>query len=262
MEIADIASLKSQLLSLVPPDGGPINNKRLRELLGCEPDVYEQLRAELVQERVITLGRGRWGTVRRLPDSAFTREATREDPPSLQLPPNTKREADLYPSFLQGLRKWAKDQAWDNHIVKQTAHQGRRSTGGDWTRPDFVVAGYKRFEYTPGVVRDVETFEVKLSTCGIDAVFETAAHSRVATKSYLAIQCSDQELDPDLFERMAAECQRFGVGLLTFVEPEDFTSWDFRVEAVRHEPDPSDLETFVDTQLDQGAQRSLRTWLR
>lgn len=171
-------------------------------------------------------------------------------------------EGKLYPSFLANLNLWAKDQGWLQHIVNQLAFQGRRSTGGTWTRPDFVAIGYRRFDYTPGIVRDIVTFEVKPSVCGVEAIFETAAHSRVATKSYLAIHVPDDDsLTIDL-DRIESECVRFGVGLILFPDNVAYDGWQFRVEPNRQEPDPFNVDEFVTAQIPVNDQAKIRQWVR
>lgn len=240
------------LLAEVPLDGTTISNGRLREVLGWNEDKYRTVRDELVAQGAIRLGPGRGGTVSRVdPQSpvASTRAASRRRP-----------ERELYATYGRGLAKWASNQGWSDHFVEQTAHQGAKKTGGKFTRPDFVVIGFRCYEYTPGKVRDVETIEVKLWPCGIEAVFEAAAHSRCATRSHLAIM-RDRTLGPsdEDLARLEAECQRFGIGLIVLDDPEDPDTWDYRVDAVRQEPDPELLESFLNTQVEQREQ--LRKWL-
>lgn len=249
--------LKEQFLREVPSDGSAIGNKRLRHKLGWELDKYWQVRDELIGAGVLRLGRGRGGAVSRTtPVEPSPTSVSEEKSPQRE----TKRERELYPSFRKGLEKWATDEGWTNHLIEQTAHQGRRNTGGNWTRPDFVVLGVKKYEYTPGIVRDVETFEVKPDLSGIEAVFETAAHSRFATKSYLAIHAIPEDLDEERLGRIESECQRFGLGLILFDDPADPETWKYRVEATRNEPDPEFLERFLNEQVED--REKFRKWLR
>lgn len=248
---------KDALLAKVPKDGSSISNNALRTALGWDLDEYQRIRDELVAEGLIERWRGRGGTVRRTNMTVETEKGKKKGA--------TKRrthERELYPGFLASLRLWAKDQGWNDHVVQKLANQGRRKTGGTWTRPDFLVVGYRKFEYTPGIVLDLETFEVKTSACGIEAVFETAAHSRVSTKSYLAIHRTDEGPSDDDLDRIESECVRFGLGLILFADPEAYVDWQYRVEPTRQEPDPFTLEEFVQTQVDQNKQECIRMWLR
>lgn len=111
-------------------------------------------------------------------------------------------------------------------------------------------------------MRDVETFEVKPSTCGIEAVFETAAHSRVATKSYLAIRVTDDGSSQEDLDRIESECVRFGLGLVLFRDPKQYDHWAHRVEPNGAEPDPFSLEEFIQTQIPAADQEKVRKWLR
>jgi hypothetical protein len=167
-DTAAFDALKSEFLKHVPEDGATIGNKNLRNLLGWQLEQYQRVREDLVAGHVLQLGRGYGGTVRRVVALPLIVPAPAKEAAAAAAA-YSRRELNLYPGFLQGLQAWARDQDWTDHVVHQIAHQGRRNTGGSWTRPDFVVVGYKKFEYTPGIVRDVETIEVKPSNCGIDA---------------------------------------------------------------------------------------------
>lgn len=248
-------TLRDELLQYVPADGSTIGNGRLREQLEWETEKYIRVRDEAVRDGILRLGRGRGGAVSRTSPSA-------PGPVEVEKPASKepKREIDLYPGFMRGLQTWAANQGWTSHFVEQVSHQGRRNTGGNWTRPDFVVVGARKYDYTPGIVRDVETFEVKPATCDIAAVFEAAAHSRFATKSHLAIAATPETLKEDLLARIESECQRFGLGLILFTNPADTDSWDYRADAIRSEPDPDLLERFINDQISE--KEKLRRWLR
>jgi hypothetical protein len=265
--MANSESTKAKVLAAVPEDGTAIGNKRLRESLSLGVRAYQAAVDELIEDGELERWRGRGGTVRRTgalaawpkPAKTPVDEAKAEQEAS-----NRSRvlESKLYPPFLESLKLWANEQGWTQHVVNQIANQGSKKTGGTWTRPDFVVVGYRKFEYTPGIVRDVETFEIKPSTCGIEAVFETASHSRVATKSFLAIHLTDDGPDQDLLGRIEAECVRFGIGLIVFTDPKNYDTWDYKVEPSRSEPDPFDLEEFIRIQVPTADQERIRKWLR
>jgi hypothetical protein len=266
MSDTDQEKLKEKLLAQVPIDGTSVGNTALRAALGWELGQYQTIRDELVRDGLIEPWRGRGGTVRRTrisePPKPAPLKAAEVEKEEKEVSKRRILETKLYPPLLSCLKLWAKDQGWTDHVVHQLAHQGRRNTGGVWTRPDFVVIGYRKFEYTPGIVRDLETFEVKTSTCGIDAVFETAAHSRVATKSYLVIHRTNEGPATEDLDRIESECVRFGLGLILFADPKNYETWEYRVEPRRQEPDPFDVEEFVQTQVPSTDQERIRKWLR
>ena len=247
---------REEFLAHLPEDGSAVTNPTLRERLGWDSSRYQQVRDDLLKTGDIRIGRGRGGLVR----LASAAKGTKPDAASSSVSQQpTKGELGLYADFQKGLEKWAHDQAWTNHFVEQVANQGRRKTGGVWTRPDFVVVGVQKYDYTPGVIRDIETFEVKLATAGPDAVFETAAHSRFATKSHLCIERKKDQPTEETLTRIESECQRFGLGLILFAKANDPDSWEYLVDPVRREPDPDQAEQFMN---DQVLNRTkLRQWL-
>jgi hypothetical protein len=247
------AERKRLLLNALPEDGSAVGNTNLMRRLKWSADTYFKLRDDLVTEAKVQTGRGRGGSVR----LATPHESGAQ-------PKRTKKgspERALYPRFLESLKTWASGQGWTDHVVQQTSDQGRRRTGGRFTRPDFVVVGMKKYEYTPGIVRDLETFEVKPIGATIEAVFETAAHSRIGTKSYLALHTAADNPTEDDLGRIEAECQRFGVGLVTFEDPGRFDAWLYLVEPVRSEPDPELVEQFITSQISAKNQERIRKLL-
>ncbi len=251
-----VADQKLRLLDELPLDGAGIASRVVREKLGWFEEQYEFIKNSLLEEGRIRprRGGGLGGSIGRPPNGGSLEPAEDEERPRA-------RELSIYPDFEKGLRGWAQRQGWTAHEVEVIANQGRRATGGTWTRPDCVVIGYKTYEYTFGKIRDIETFEVKMSDCPIDAVFETAAHSRFATRSYLAVHRSGGLPTSSDLARIESECQRFGLGLILFADPKDMDAWEFRVAAIRREPDPANLEDFIRLQLSQASQQKLRQWL-
>lgn len=238
-----------KLINLVPEDGTAIGNQALRRLLTWDTEKYRRVRDSLVEDGALELGRGRGGSVRRS-RPAPDRKAGKKRLTKTRGTSGFRNERELYAPFEQGLKTWAADQGWSNHHIEKISDQGRRKTGGTWTRPDFVVVGVAKYDFTPGTIRDVETFEVKFSDCGIESVFEVAAHSRFATKSYLAILKDDaQPFEEDHLARIESECQRLGLGLILFKNPADVSSWEYKIDPVREEPDPAVLDEFMKKQV-------------
>jgi hypothetical protein len=255
------AQRKQRLLDALPPDGTSRGNRALAQELKWSPDLYLKIRDELVTESKVQVGRGRGGSVRLTKPAPITGIKKPKTKTQHTTKPTKGAERKLYPDFLKSLQTWAEAQGWTDKLVQQTSDQGSKATGGKYTRPDFVVVGIKKYEYTPGVVRDVETFEVKPLGAPIDGVFEAAAHSRAATRSYLALHVAPDSPTEDQLARFEAECQRFGVGLITFTEPGAYEKWTFLVDPVRTEPDPELLEQFVRDQMIKKNQEIVRKWV-
>jgi hypothetical protein len=118
--------------------------------------------------------------------------------------------------------------------------------GGRWTRPDVALVAMQTFPYVPTKVFQVITFEIKpdLGT-GLDGVFEAAAHSAFAHRSYLAFPDSQEYEDNPLYDRITEECARFGLGLILFGDLSNWDTYDFQVTARFREPDPQAVNDFM-----------------
>jgi hypothetical protein len=143
-----------------------------------------------------------------------------------------------------------------------TAKQGRKSTGGTWTRPDISAVSVRTFQHLPNKYLDIWTFEVKpVDGLDVTAVFEAAAHGSRATRSYALLQVPNK-LSADAEEvlrRCDREAERLRVGLITFTDPLTFDTWETRVEAPRCDTDPESLEEFI-AQLSDEAKKRLARW--
>ena len=106
---------------------------------------------------------------------------------ALPISPQRTSESDLYDPVADVLRKqWARDLRFRSHVVEVTARQGRRDTGGTWTRPDIVTAALRVFPHVPGKFFDLITFELKpFDGIDVTAVFEALSHRRAATQAYV-----------------------------------------------------------------------------
>ncbi len=255
--------LKSHILAQLPADGSAVGNVSLRAELQQEAKRrrievndrdYWDLRNELIHEGHIGVGRGRGGSVYKLTVSSD------EQPESTE----STKEADLYDPFQGTLDSyWVQEQAIRDYVVQNTASQGRRATGGRWTRPDITLVAVRSYTYIPGKILEVTTFELKpRDNFDVAGVFETAAHSAFSHNSYLAIQVSeDAEQSPDL-ERIRAECRRLQVGLILFSDPAEWGTWEIAVEPGHRAPDPAAVNEFIATQVDEAKRSRLLEMLK
>lgn len=249
------------LLREVPEDGRSIGNFAIIRELDWEEDKYFRVRDALVSDGVLQKGRGRGGTVRRV--------TTRNDAPAPR--PAVLRNGNedaLYQPLAQVLaREWARDEMlpFDQLRVDVVARQGRRDTGGTWTRPDIVVSCVRTYIHIPGKHLDVWSFEVKpLEALDVLAVYEAAAHSGRVTRASALIQVPAQlaEGEEALLERCEEEALRFGVGLITFIDAADYSTWETRVPSPRRSVDPVALEDFIVTQLPEDTRNKIAEWVR
>lgn len=283
MDPTQKAEYAKLLLSLIPESGASIGNVSLRETLreklkaasqsGEEPITdsdYWSLRDSLIDEGLILQGRGRGGSVHRLaapsaavsstPSVAPTADVTPPEPPAQKVP-----ESALYEPFLKAVEEgYVKENRIKRFVSEITAAQGRRATGGKWTRPDVTIAAVGMYQFTHGKRLEVITFEVKPSLdTAFEGVYEALAHSAFARRSYLAVHIKEGDYDSEIpDDRIVQECTRHGIGYMTFSDPGDYGTYEIVTAAQLREPDPYDVDTFIRTQITTENQDQLREFLQ
>ena len=257
-----IAELQDQLMSAMPRQSS-IGNGALRTKLGWNERPYWYIRNKLLQSGRIEERRSRGGSMRlvvSMTSLARVNKASRasEEP--------TISESALYDPIIATIRShWAPDHKIQDFVIDRTAHQGRRVTGGKWTRPDITLASYNTYRYVPGKQVELNTFEVKTYD-GLDvtAVYEALAHRRAAHYSYVLAYVPDSErvaLGP-LLERLCADANDHGIGFVLMKAPKEYGTWDFEVQPTRHEPDPANVDNFIRTQTSDEFKDNILGWCR
>ncbi|MEX2244866.1 MAG: hypothetical protein WD716_13595 [Fimbriimonadaceae bacterium] len=262
--------LKKVFIALLPKDGSSKGNMSLQpEWLALaktkvetalEGSHYWEIRDLLIGEGVISTGKGRGGSV-----MLTGQNGEEEEEPVAQTESAAYRsEQDLYDPLYKTIKgPWLKQQNIEDHVIEITANQGRRDTGGKWTRPDLTLAAVRVFPFMPGKTLEVITFEVKpLEAFGIEGVFETASHSIFANRSYLLVHVNPGTVPSADLKRLSRVAARFGVGLATFVDPLDFDSFTFYVDAAHQSPDPMELNEFINLQLSGDSKEKIRRMIR
>jgi hypothetical protein len=263
---------ESALYAVVPPDGATVGNQRAQETLGWTDDVYWRVRDSLVDRGLISRGRGRGGTLRRVIESPPADVITvpvdigRPDEAAANIVESIRREEELYEPMSAVLRgDWVKDRRTNPIAVELTARQGRRATGGTWSRPDLVSVEIKTFEYVPGKFLEVVTFEIKPSDAiDVQAVYEALAHRRAATHAYVLLHvpgAAAASLE-DAIQNVRLVARSHGIGVVIAADPSDYSTWEELEEAQRVEPDPERLNSFIDTQLSDKLKRRIARALR
>ena len=269
MDPARKPDYKQRLLELVPNTGESIGNAALRHefrkvlaAAGDEvtDDDYWLIRDSLIEDGLIQTGKGRGGSVHRV---LLEKEVAAPAPaPAEEVEGG---EAGLYVPFHNAIRTgYAPANGIRRFVSEITAKQGRRLTGGRWTRPDVTLLAMRSYTFTPGKRLEVITFEVKpdLETA-LEGVFEALAHSVFAHRSYLAVHIPGyQNLNDYPDDRIYHECERFGVGYILFDDPNNYDTYDVVVTARLKEPDPAEVDNFIRTQVNAQNQEEVREWIR
>jgi hypothetical protein len=215
------------------------------------------VRDELLSEGVLERGRGKGGSIRRAIIENGEKNAS-------NLSGSRPTEAKLYEPLMRTLKDaWVRDMSIDPEQIffEMTAKQGAKQTGGKWSRPDITAVSIRSFAYLPTKFLDVWTFEVKSAEwLDVTAVFEAAAHGGRATRSYALLQVPEQEdqRTKEILDRCEREAARLNVGLITFSDPETFTTWETRVDAPRLDTAPEYLQEFINHLSDEAKNKLLR----
>lgn len=251
----------------------PIGNVTLRTRLvgaGWTEELYWDIRNRLIERGLLATGKGKGGSVRRVPPPPAAVVATEAmalvnpDAQAEQVIGTTER--DLYLPMVEVIKsRWAQDYRLDSLIAEITAAQGSRQTRGKWTRPDITVASFKTYPYVPGRHFDLITFEIKpMDSIDVTVIYEALGHRRASTRAYalLHIPEADRAELEAVLEEIALEAKRFGIGLVVAANPSDYDTWEELVEAVRHEPDPERLNDFLAQQVSQGFREQIIKWFK
>jgi len=253
----DHSADRERLLALVPTDGSTVGNTALIRQLGWAGNRYWYARDYLLESGVLIRAKGRGGAVR----LAHPEESNLTVSPEAELIGEAAlayvHEADLYPPIREMLEtSWAKERQIRSLAVEVTASQGRKATGGRWTRPDLVSVAVRTYRYLPGKYMEVVTFEVKPSDAiTVTAVYEALAHLRSATHAYVIYHVPDDDAESvrPVIEEARRVGRAHGVGVITMGDPKDWETWDELEEAHRVEPDPERMDEFINVQLSQEA---------
>jgi hypothetical protein len=271
--LVDLTSDEDALLQELPKTGATAGNRAVLRKLGWDDDRYWAARDALVDKNLIVRGRGRGGTVRLLTGEASETvtvpvavEVDGASDNSQKIQAAVRREIELYEPMATVIRGgWSRDRRASPLSVEVTALQGRRATGGTWSRPDIVSVEIKTYAYVPGKYLEVVTFEIKaFDAINVQAVYEALAHRRSATHSYVVLdvpKTSGATL-ADAVEDVRLVARSHGIGLIIAGRPDDYDTWDELEEAHRVQPDPSRLDTFISTQLSEGTRSKIARGLR
>ena len=259
----EIKRLKSLVLKLVPEDGRSVGNKTLRgnflkkvqEETGLKltDDDYWAVKNAVVADGLIGTGRGQGGSVYLVQPMAQKTEVVQK---------TERGESALYKPISEVVSQWfVKERRIDDDDFRLqiTAHQGRRRTGGMWTRPDITLVAVHSYPFIPGKALELITFEVKPPTVDpMSGLFEAASHRAFAHRSYLVIHADALEADGEAGRRLVSEADRLGVGVITFKDVAAWDTYSIEVEADHQIPDPFELNSFVEQQLSE----SNKSWIQ
>jgi hypothetical protein len=150
--------------------------------------------------------------------------------------------------------EWSSDHRVHPLAVEITASQGRRETGGRYTRPDITAVEVRSYRYLPSKTLEIITFEVKPQVVlDVTCVYEALAHRAAATMSYVLLHVPQPNLPQAELDAIEAAAASQGIGMIVAGSPSHYETWETRVKAIRQEPEPQRLDDFIHTQLSEKA---------
>lgn len=171
----------------------------------------------------------------------------RQDGQAPEKPPGKQREEDFYKRLVELIQsEWKAKPGMKAVFVHETARQGRRQTGGRWTRPDITVLTVSKWSFSSIPEGHVRTIEVKkFDALDRTAIFEALAHRAKAHFAYLAIVDVPDEIPAEKqksFEEILEESARYGIGIITLTK-----EWRLTEELVPtlSNSNPEDIDDFL-----------------
>ena len=109
---------------------------------------------------------------------------------------------------------------------------------------------------------ELYTFELKAEGSGnVAAVHEADAQTRGSHYGYLVWHVPDRSQVKARLAAVERECQRTGVGLVLFSDPQDLDSFDHRMSAARRPTETKAVDAFLAKRLDMHEMQTIKTRL-
>lgn len=247
---SDYIGIKTKMLEVLPVDGSKIGNKAARSMIRntittlTDAD-YWAAREELIKDNKVALARGgNGGSIYKLVEAPTVAPIAPAIAVTEVAASQTERE--LYDPFIKVIEtSWVKDYNIKDYVIEKTAQQGRRDTGGDWTRPDVSLVHIIKYPFIPSIKLHVTTFELKNNDLGIKGVYECLAHTVFANNCILAIKITEELKQSPEYERLVQEAKRMGIGLLIFYNVENYDTYDLVVESHDSAANDEDRNEFI-----------------
>ena len=141
-------------------------------------------------------------------------------------------------------------------IVANTARGGERT--GRWSRPDLTLVALQKFCFPHRIGVELFGFEIKRDMqADISSVFEAVAHTRFVHYAYVVWQILSGSEKYKVAKDIETSCQHYGIGLITFSDALNSSSYIVRATPVRQNPHPWDVDEYLAKRLAQPDQDSL-----
>lgn len=175
-------------------------------------------------------------------------------------------EAALYPPVQDFLHQRFLDRLRPPYgeirsISAVTATAGGAGSG-HWSRPDLALVALWRTKYALNWTLDLHGFEVKTETgCTPAAVHEALSHAALVHYSHLVWQKNDWSHALPECKAILDRCARYGVGLITFSDPDNSDTFLVRHAARRHDPSGDAIDEFIESRFSETDRLQLIQWV-
>jgi hypothetical protein len=143
----------------------------------------------------------------------------------------------------------------DDYLVANTARGGTQR--GRWTRPDITLIALQNLRMVGRIDLELFGFELKRDgSADISGVFEAVAHTRFVHYAYLVWQLITTP-PAQTIRDIELSCQSYGIGLITFIDANNSSSYRVLLTPVRKNPHPYDVEQYLSGRLSLADLQSL-----
>jgi hypothetical protein len=158
-------------------------------------------------------------------------------------------ENEYYEAIREQIERMLADNGFIAQVA-QTSHNGANADGV-WSRPDIYAVARKHFHYYRPALIEYISYEVKLANkTDVRAVYETLNHRSAATKAFLIVVCTEEEINN--FQEVNSEivdlCALHGIGLILVKSDSVFEDWHFLLDARQELADPESIDLFLQMQ--------------
>lgn len=265
--------MEQRIVDLLLAADGHLTRAQLWQQLNLpngEPtDEYWAAEQGLVDTQRIQRRRGRNGGIYYLPpavaDAAPRVEAgPQEGGAAVQ---DRGLEQQYYtPVLREILAHWTEQPGFTHVFAHITAGQGRRQTGGRWSRPDIVICTVSDWHFSSRPEGDIRTIEVKrFEALDVLAVYEAVSHKSRAHYSYLLIVNYPREPNDDQkadMEGVLAVAGKHGIGVITAVDADNWATWEFELDASKSDADNQAIHQMLLDQVPPEVRDPFRNALR
>lgn len=282
---------KEKFLDRLRHDNG-MSNPKLRDELGWSQTQYDIVKQQLLDEELITIGRGRGGTVW-LTDAAkidadadaaelappstpmADEQATRSEDAARDKKAIYTREHDTYAPIVEFLDV---PQNWDILIpimgkeayliprqlwVMDTSSWKR---DGKWLAPDVSAIMLHNSPYLPSPIIEIYSFEVKrgIKDVNVLAIHEAHGHGRLAHLPFVVFQVDAEDKDKleGALATVLTEAGQLGIGVLSVIGDISIRdNWEAHISPMRRTIAPFLIHHFIDTRMQTHQRKKIEEYM-